>query len=458
MDDPYRLLITHAEQWSAKARRPLDVDLLETALSLRDTHDRRPGTSWPQGSAAELMTVRWPGHGPLDPPDVEVLVATLETFWRFLRATGRMASGSADVKALTREARRSVASMRDRLADPAAYGASKSLLAFGREIGITMEDLETIEEANARFAAITEAWNALPQQERLARSPGPAGAGSQASAAMTATANQLLAGVDLTEYAATHGMSQPEEEDDAIPVQDVRVVAEQVRRSGYQKRLRSLVDWIGPDGKPVTAAGLLRPATAREAIADLELDDWMLAELGERPPTWRSAGDHLGLDRLYRGAVEAGFLDIRSTRVIAIPETDTDDQEWVVTGLIALIAAYERVVGHLTSDPLLGMLLSVGLGDARTVEDVVAWWGHSPVNTLNRLVTDRLDPAQAAELSQAVARANEAAIDGTLAYWRDTGIIRERANTLTVTELGLDFTRVLIRLHEHEESSGERDD
>ncbi len=138
MDDPYRLLITHAEQWSAKARRPLDVDLLETALSLRDTHDRRPGTSWPEGSAAELMTVRWPGHGPLDPPDVEVLVATLETFWRFLRATGRMASGSADVKVLTREARRSAAAMRDRLADPAAYGASKSLLAFGREIGITV--------------------------------------------------------------------------------------------------------------------------------------------------------------------------------------------------------------------------------------------------------------------------------------------------------------------------------
>ncbi len=275
---------------------------------------------------------------------------------------------------------------------------------------------------------------------------------------MTATANQLLAGVDLTAYAATHGMSQPdEEEDEAIPVQDVRVVAGQVRRSEYQKRIRSLVDWIGPDGKPVTAAGLLRPATAREAIADLELDDWMLTELGERAPTWRSAGDHLGLDRLYRGAVEAGFLDIRSTRVIAIPQTGTDDQGWVMTGLIALIAAYERGAGHLTSDPLLGMLLSVGLGDARTVEDLLTWWGHSPVNPLNRLVSDRLDPAQASELSQAVARANEAAIDWTLGYWRDTGIIHETANNLTVTELGLDFTRVLIRLHEHEESTGEWD-
>ena len=76
-----------------------------------------------------LMTVRWPGHGPLDPPDIDALVATLDTFWRFLRATGRMASGSADVKTLVREARRSATPMRDRFAgvDLTAYAAEHGM-------------------------------------------------------------------------------------------------------------------------------------------------------------------------------------------------------------------------------------------------------------------------------------------------------------------------------------------
>ena len=49
--DEYRLLITHPEKWAQKSKRPLDVDLLGTALSLRDVQDLLPGSSWPEGSA-----------------------------------------------------------------------------------------------------------------------------------------------------------------------------------------------------------------------------------------------------------------------------------------------------------------------------------------------------------------------------------------------------------------------
>lgn len=208
----------------------------------------------------------------------------------------------------------------------------------------------------------------------------------------------------------------------------------------------------------MTQIGVLRPAAAREAIAALQLDDWMLTQLEQQPPKWRSAGDHLGLDRLYRAAVEAGFLEIRSTRVIALPERGMHDEAWVMTGLIALVAAHQRGVSNPSSDPLLGVLLALGFADARTVEDLVTWWGQSPANPFTRLSSDRLDPSQRAELSDALSRLNEAAIGWTLGYWRDTGIIREAGGRLTVTELGLDFTRVLIRLHDHDESSKEWDD
>jgi len=462
VDDPYRLLITHAEHWAAKSRRPLDPELLETALSLRDSHDQRPGTSWPAGSVAELMTVRWPGHGPLDPPDIDALVATLETFWRFLRATGRMASDSVEVKALTREAARSIATMRERLSDPAAYGASKSLLAFGREIGISLEDAESVEDANARFAAIAEAWNAQPQAERLARSPGPAGAGSKASAQLTEAANQLLAGVDLTAYAASHGMvgtedADEDEDEDAIPVQDPRVVAEQVRRSPFLERIRSLVEWIGPAGRPVTQSGVLRPAVAREAIADLGLDDWLLTQLGEPPPTWRSAGEHLGLDRLYLAAVQAGMLEVRSTKVLAVPEGTLDDLDWVLKGISALVVARDRGAYAASAASLLGVLLALEFGEARTVGDLVAWWRHAPTNPYAQMNTGRLDTEQAAAFSETLDRLSEAAVRWTLGYWRDTDIIREKSGKLSVTELGLDLLRVLIRLHELEEDEAFED-
>jgi len=460
VDDPYRLLITHAEHWAAKTRRPLDPELLETALSLRDSHDQRPGTSWPAGSVAELMTVRWPGHGPLDPPDVDSLVATLETFWRFLRATGRMASGSAEVKALTREAVRSTATMRERLSDPAAYGASKSLLAFGREIGISLDDVESVEDANARFAAVVEAWNALPQEERFARSPGPAGAGSKASAQLTEAANELLAGVDLTAYAAAHGMVDPDDDDDeeAIPVQDPRVVAAQVRRSGFQQRIHALVKWIGPAGRAVTQTGVLRPAVAREAIDELGLDDWMRTHLGGEPPTWRSAGEHLGLDRLYLAAVQAGLVEVRSTRVVAAAERVLDDQEWVLMGIGALVVARDRGEYAAPSASLLGVLLGLEFGESRTAEDLVAWWRRAPGNPYAGLRTDRLDAEQATAFAETLDSLSEAAVRWTLGYWRDTGIIHEERGRLHVTELGLDFTRILIRLHDLEEAGAFDDD
>jgi hypothetical protein len=337
------------------------------------------------------------------------------------------------------------------------------LLAFGREIGISLEDAESVEDANTRFAAVAQAWNALPQEERLARSPGPAGAGSKASVQLTEAANQMLAGVDLTAYAASHGMLATEydddddEDEDAIPVQDPRVVAEQVRRSPFIERIRSLVEWIGPAGRAVTQSGVLRPAVAREAIADLGLDDWLLTQLGEQPPTWRSAGEHLGLDRLYLAAVQTGMLEVRSTKVLAVPEGTLDDQDWVLKGISALVVARDRGAYAASAASLLGVLLALEFGEARTVGDLVDWWRHAPTNPYAQMNIIRLDTEQAAAFSQTLDALSEAAVRWTLGYWRDTDILREKSGKLSVTELGLDLLRVLIRLHELEQDEAFED-
>ena len=103
------------------------------------------------------------------------------------------------------------------------------------------------------------------------------------------------------------------DDDPAIPVQDARVAAAQFRASGLFSRMQALKKWIGQDGSAVTQTGVFRPAVARDAIAALGLDDWMVTELQAPPQPWRSAGEHLGLDRLHLFAVEAEFLEIRGT-------------------------------------------------------------------------------------------------------------------------------------------------
>ncbi len=137
------------------------------------------------------MLTRWPAHGPLDPPDVPTLLATLETFWRFLRNTGRMAGGSADPGDLAREAKSASRRMAAACADPANFGQSKQLFSFGREIGITLDDVADTYEANQRMEKIVEAWNALPAEERLRRSPASGNAGSRMGRAVTEAAGQL---------------------------------------------------------------------------------------------------------------------------------------------------------------------------------------------------------------------------------------------------------------------------
>lgn len=466
MNDAYDLLISHARTWAGKTQRPLDPDLLGTALTLRDTHDRVPGTSWPAGSAEYLMTVRWPGHGPLGVPDVDALVATLDTFWRFLRATGRMASGSADPKALAREARRAMPAMRQRCAEPAAYGAAKSMQAYGEEIGISLEGAESIEELNNRLQQITDSWNALPTQERRARTPGPAGAGSAAAQEFISAANALLGGAGLESYVAPgqsafSGSSDSDDENyaQALASQDPKVVAAQLRSSGFVAAVLRLVDWVGPEGREVTKTGVLRPAVAREAIESLGLDDWIRTTLLREPDEWRSAGDHVGLDRLFMPAVAAGLLEVRGKRVVVGRPWPRAAKEQVISGITLLAGLHRRAEWDGSVQPLVGTMLGMIFADLTSVDRARDWWRTAPTNTFSLTgIDDGISAEDRAELEPVYTHLSDRRFDQMLAYWGDTGIWRESRGRITATELGLDFTRVLINLAMAEVEDDEFDD
>lgn len=76
-------LVGKVDAWGPK-QRAVDGAVLGSVLRARGSG---AGVGvWPPGSVLELLLVRWPKiQEPL--PGRERLAATLETFWRFLRAT-----------------------------------------------------------------------------------------------------------------------------------------------------------------------------------------------------------------------------------------------------------------------------------------------------------------------------------------------------------------------------------
>lgn len=444
VNDPYALLTTHAEQWAAKAKRPLDSELLSTALNLRDSQDRMPGTSWPTGSAEYLMTVRWPGHGPLGVPDVDALVDTLDTFWRFLRATGRLASGSADPKALLSEARRSKNRMREKCVAPAAFGSTKNLQAYGAEIGISLDDAESAEDVQTRFGQLIEAWNALPIEERRRRDPGPVGADSARSRELA----EILGQVDLNEIAMQMGEDDPAEFDDeigvdvALPVQDPAEVLAVIEKSTYHCRLNAFVEAIGESGREVTSAGWLRPAVARELIAELEIDQWAERVLGLRQHEFRSSADHVGLALLFSPAIDSDLLAYRGNSVVRVPEPPDDDLLTTVTrALGGLVTLHRRARTLFLGDPLPGIILGTVSGELRGRAELEDWWLRAPSNPI-------ADSEEFGPANPAMQRSSLRHFGQAMTFWAEAGLFTEEGGRVRITPLGIDFMRVLINLSE----------
>lgn len=453
------LLIRHAVKWAATKKLPLDAAVLETVLDLRDLHDEQRPQAWPSGSAEHLMLVRWPSHGPSEVPDPDHLVATLDTFWRFLRGSGRMAAGSADPKSLTKEARRAASRMVEACADPVRHGATKNLLEFGRSLGIDPDGAASVEELQERLDLIVQAWNELPTEERLRLSPGPSAHQGSAPGVRATSMAQSLAMGDLPgaqRLLDTWDDGPGSGDEELMPRRDPAVVARQVQASPFVQQVLRLADWVG-QGRGVTATGVLRLAEARSAYADLglrEFDErrlhrrsryagWAGPDPDEVLARLRSAADLRSLDRLWQAAVAAQLIDVGRTRARQVPVEGRSTDEWVQLGMLSLTALYLSLPGWSSTDELLfaAVLMLLAHGET-TLEELQEWWWTSPHNYLGAVVAADHDE----ETHQHLRLVSDDTAAAALVEFDDTGVWRRTGDRLHQTDLGYEIALLFASL------------
>lgn len=357
-------------------------------------HDGHALGTWPPGSAERLLLVTWPAYGS-ELPDAEALRETLDTFWGFLRATGRMSAGSASPADLRKEARRALPKMAAAYDDPARHSQGRVLAEFGRSIGIELDGAVDVGELQERLDRIQDAWNALPQEERVARMPDPAPKslrGERFTSAINDDRPYPPWEFDATDLDG----ADPDDEEPGILPGDVGESARLARDSAFVQQCLALADWVGA-GRPATARGLLRPSVAREAYQYLDLWQWereydrlqrsfrgVREELSAEADavladaalnSWRSAGDCLPLDRLWYACDAASLVEPKSSSVRRAGGDPGDDEGWRNLALVLTVGMSLRL-GWYAVEPMAGVLLIAAMAEDEwvPVDAVRAWW------------------------------------------------------------------------------------
>jgi hypothetical protein len=354
-DSPHGLLLTHLEKWAAAKRRPVDLEVLDLLLELRANYDDLEPTYWPSDSVADLLLRLVPAKGPQEPMEPDIVVSTLDSYFRFLRNTGRMAPRSASPAELVKEARRSARQMESAVSDRANWSPGKVLLDFGSQLGISLDDGADTDTIQARLDAIQNAWNDLPIHERQRRMPKPTDrrdeSGSDRAMSAFGTGNEIDALILGFRYELPTGQLP-------VPAETAPIV----REAGLLAMVEKLSSWVAPKTE-ITATTVLRPAEAHRAYADLGLRSWArerarISLADYTPPRieeigfeefldkiaderWRSARDCQALDRLWVAAIGCGAIRTRGKYVYPAWPDGLDDESWLGHGLRAAIAVVE---------------------------------------------------------------------------------------------------------------------
>ena len=469
-------LITEATTWAAKKKRPLDPSLLTTVLEMRLHYGERSPGSWPAGSVQDLVLTRWAAHGPLDMPDPDILSETLETFWRFLRGTGRMTMASAEPAALVKELKRALPLMAEVNADRSNWSQGRILGDFGASLGIDLSEPTSLEGTQRKFDELVNRWNDLPfeERERLMPDPSPK---SAAGAALTDALARMMADERLSlgldpepesGFTIVNELGLPKPERVHT---DEDLANRQASESPLVKAALALADWVG-ERREVTGTGVLRPKLAGEAYLELGLIDWDFAFdrdlkprgeyspedvariARERAANVRSAVDLPGLDLLWEAGVDVGLIRTYSSHASAVPiHLHPDDIDWSGLGCSLLqyvVAELETLHIH----ALLGLLfLAMEKPDGEVPLAVVReWWTRDLPDMLK--VVEALGRGGTEEFTSTY----EATIDEVLRTFDNTGIWTRRDGWLAVTEFGREFALFLSALADDGMLFDEHDD
>lgn len=433
------LLLVELRQWAEQRRRIVDVDVLDNLLDLRETYRDTPLTRWPAGSVTDLLLDLWPAKGDGEPPDVGDVALSFESWFRFLRNTGRLASGSADPKVLAREARKAAPLMAERGADRSQWSIGKTLTDHARQLGVDLEGAESTDDLNARMALVSASWNSLPVHERQRLMPRPGDedvSGCERAMAAYAVDDPVVALVMSMRHELPTG-----------PLPESSLTAPLVRDSGLLHDVRQLLEAL-PDRVEVTSTGVLRPALARELHETLRLSRWEQASRDFSGhlygnPEWRTARDLLSLNRLWVAAAGAGWLRVSATRATVVGPAEMDDEACVAFALRAGLSILLTLLDRWSyAGGLLYLLLrSYIIGCERVSWDEVgaflSSWGYSPQDL------DELRASDYDVTGPLVAQAKDEAF--TLA---DAGFFTLAADGLTLTPLGDVFVTAMLNMLE----------
>ena len=120
---------------------------------------------------------------------------------------------------------------------------------------------------------------------------------------------------NLLERALERQLTRPAQEERKFAQLPVRLPAPEelhaaAQRSKVTGQLRALVEWLGPAGRPLTPAGMIRPADARVLITLLGTSDEGLR--------FRSAAELPGLDLIVTWAKKARLARRQGTRLVPV--------------------------------------------------------------------------------------------------------------------------------------------
>lgn len=404
--DPWTLL-QHAEDWATARKRPFDRALVALALRARAKDADQTGECWRTGSAEHLMRQVERRH-PIDVTTVSAMVDGLDTFWRFLRATGRMRSGSAEPKELTREVRRAARRMTLGAPTPETSVTTVDEPLTGTLVRRALNELRprTPQGDAPDVAHWLAHWGIEPfsdddghhddddwrdeddWEDDLARMDD-----------LMEQTWELLPGPEF-DWMEDHLLAVPTQE-----VQESRLIQDCLR----------LARWVG-SGRDVTNGGRLGPADLLESHGALQ--------------TARS-GQPEALHALWEACVAADLITVESTVARVTPRARLDPRavtEWAELAQTAVTAALLERLRGLPFEPLLRVLfpfLREGV-DRVEVTEVRDWWWDHRANIWSAL---RTQASAARELS-------DREVDRVLSHAEDTGIWRREGTVLHQTPLG----------------------
>jgi hypothetical protein len=274
------LLVRRCEAWAVASGLAMSPLLAAALLDSRHfSSDGRLGY-WSPAQVRRALLEWIPEKVTASREDLLEAPGTLRTLLRYLDAHGlrdpRGASAGENESAIDAAEKE----FADALGDRGRYGTAKTVAMSALDCGVDIGDPQAVA---AFLVGVQEGRVTLDQ--------------------------------NLLEHALERQLTRPDLEERKFAQLPVRLPAAEelhaaAQRSKVTGQLRALVDWLGPAGRALTQAGMIRPADARELIT--------LLGTGDEGLRFRSAAELPGLHLIVTWAKKARLVRRQGTRLVPV--------------------------------------------------------------------------------------------------------------------------------------------